>query len=94
MTTRRRFMADFKSRVALEALRGDKTIQEIASSSRIPPLSSGIHLNRLSDSLGPPLISAKERDRTLLKTLNLFANGSKQIMYCGKAIEKLNRMGV
>ena len=31
MTTRRRFTAAFKARVALEALRGDKTIQEIAS---------------------------------------------------------------
>ena len=29
MTKRRRFSADFKARVALEALRGDKTIQEI-----------------------------------------------------------------
>jgi len=27
MTKRRRFTADFKARVALEALRGDKTIQ-------------------------------------------------------------------
>ena len=31
MTIRRRFTADFKAKVALEALRGDKTIQELAS---------------------------------------------------------------
>ena len=31
MTKQRRFTADFKARVALEALRGDKTIQEIAA---------------------------------------------------------------
>ena len=31
MSKRRRFTADFKARAALEALRGDKTIQEIAS---------------------------------------------------------------
>ncbi len=31
MTTRRRFTADFKARVALEALRGDRTVQEIAA---------------------------------------------------------------
>ena len=31
MTKRRRFTADFKAKVALEALRGDKTIQEIAA---------------------------------------------------------------
>ena len=30
MTARRRFAGDFKAKVALEALRGDKTIQEIA----------------------------------------------------------------
>lgn len=30
MTTRRRFTGEFKARVALEALRGDKTVQEIA----------------------------------------------------------------
>ena len=28
MTTRRRFTADFKAKVALEALRGDKTVQD------------------------------------------------------------------
>ena len=37
MTTRRRFTADFKARVALEALRGDKTIQEIASKHKVHP---------------------------------------------------------
>jgi hypothetical protein len=35
MTTRRRFTADFKARVALDALRGDKTIQEIVRWSHI-----------------------------------------------------------
>ncbi len=37
MTTRRRFTADFKARVALDALRGDKTIQEIASRHKVHP---------------------------------------------------------
>ena len=37
MTTRRRFSADFKAKVALEALRGDKTIQEIASKHKVHP---------------------------------------------------------
>ncbi len=32
MTTRRRFTAEFKARVALAALRGDRSIQEIATS--------------------------------------------------------------
>ena len=34
---RRRFSADFKARVALEALRGDKTIQEIAVKHKVHP---------------------------------------------------------
>jgi transposase-like protein len=37
MTTRRRFTGDFKARVALEALRGDKTVQEIASKHKVHP---------------------------------------------------------
>ena len=37
MTKRRRFTAEFKARVALEALRGDKTIQEIAAKHKIHP---------------------------------------------------------
>ena len=37
MTKRRRFTADFKARVALEALRGDKTIQEIAAKYKVHP---------------------------------------------------------
>ena len=37
MTTRRRFTGDFKAKVALEALRGDRTIQEIAARHKVPP---------------------------------------------------------
>ena len=37
MTKRRRFSAEFKAQVALEALRGDKTIQEIAARHRLHP---------------------------------------------------------
>ena len=37
MTTRRRFTADFKAKVALEALRGDRTIQEIAARYKVHP---------------------------------------------------------
>jgi transposase-like protein len=37
MTTRRRFTGDFKARVALEALRGDRTIQEIAAKHKVHP---------------------------------------------------------
>ncbi len=37
MTTRRSFSDDFKAKVALEALRGDRTIQEIASRHKVHP---------------------------------------------------------
>ena len=37
MMTRRRFRAEFKSRVALEALRGDKTVPEIAAQHKVHP---------------------------------------------------------
>ena len=37
MTTRRRFTAAFKARVALDALQGDKTIQEIATKHKVHP---------------------------------------------------------
>ncbi len=37
MRTRRRFSSDFKAKVALEALRGDRTIHEIASRHKVHP---------------------------------------------------------
>jgi transposase len=37
MRTRRRFTAAFKAKVALEALRGDRTIQEIAGEHKVHP---------------------------------------------------------
>lgn len=37
MRTRRRFTSEFKARVALEALRGDKTVQEIAAKHQVHP---------------------------------------------------------
>ena len=37
MTTRHRFTAEFKARVALETLRGDKTVQEIAARHKVHP---------------------------------------------------------
>ena len=37
MSKRRKFTDQFKAKIALEALRGDKTIQEIASKHRVHP---------------------------------------------------------
>ena len=52
MTTRRRFTADFKARVALDALRGDKTIQEIASKHKVHPNQVSAWKRRAVDGLG------------------------------------------
>ena len=37
MAKRRKFTAEFKAKVALEALRGDRTIQEIAARHQVHP---------------------------------------------------------
>ena len=36
-TTRRRFTAEFKAKVAMEALRGDRTVQAIAAKHEVNP---------------------------------------------------------
>ncbi len=48
MTIRRRFTADFKTRVALEALRGDKTVQEIAGKHKVHPNQMPAQLAKLA----------------------------------------------
>ncbi len=53
MSTRRRFSGDFKAKVALEALRGDKTIQEIATRHKIDP-------NQVSTGKQPAMEGMKE----------------------------------
>ncbi len=52
MTTRRRFAADFKAKVALEALHGDKTIQEIATRYKVHPNQVSTWKRRERDGLG------------------------------------------
>ena len=52
MTKRRRFTADFKARVALEGLRGDKTVQEIASKHKVHPNQVSTWKRQAVDGLG------------------------------------------
>jgi len=52
MTERRRFTADFKAKVALEALRGDKTIQEIAIRYKVHPNQVSTWKQQALDGLG------------------------------------------
>ena len=52
MSTRRRLTADFKAKVALEALRGDKTIQEIAARYKVYPNQVSTWKRQAMDGLG------------------------------------------
>jgi len=52
MRTRRRFTADFKAKVALEALRGDRTVQEIAAKHAVHPNQVSAWKRQALDGLG------------------------------------------
>ena len=52
MTKRRRFTGDFKAKVALEAFRGDKTIQEIAARHKVHPNQVSQWKRQAMDGLG------------------------------------------
>jgi transposase-like protein len=63
MRTRRRFTADFKARVALEALRGDKTIQEIAAKHQVHPNQVSAWKRQAMDGLDAVFSNGAEADR-------------------------------
>lgn len=66
MGTRRRFTAEFKARVALEALRGDKTVQEIAARHQVHPNQVSLWKKQAIDGLGAVFSNgadAETRDR-------------------------------
>ncbi len=52
MTKRRRFTADFKAKVALDALRGDLTIQQIATKHKVHPNQVSTWKRQAMDGLG------------------------------------------
>ena len=61
MTTRRRFTADFKAKVALDALRGDRTIQEIAAKHKVHPNQVSTWKRQAMDGLGEVFSNGAER---------------------------------
>jgi len=61
MSKRRRFTADFKARVALEALRGDRTIQEIAVRHKVHPNQVSTWKRQAVDGLGEVFSNGAER---------------------------------
>ena len=63
MTKRRRFTADFKAKVALEALRGDKTIQEIAGRHKVHPNQVSTWKRQAVDGLGEVFSNGVDRVR-------------------------------
>jgi len=63
MTRRRRFTADFKAKVALEALRGDRTIQEIAARHKVHPNQVSTWKRQAMDGLGEVFSNGAEGAR-------------------------------
>ncbi len=61
MTTRRRFTADFKARVALDALRGDRTVQEIAAKHKVHPNQVSTWKRQAMDGLGAVFSNGADR---------------------------------
>ncbi len=61
MTRRRRFTADFKAKVALEALRGDRTIQEIAGKHKVHPNQVSTWKRQAVEGLGAVFSNGAER---------------------------------
>ena len=63
MSKRRRFTGEFKARVALEALRGDKTVQEVASKHKVHPNQVSTWKRQAIEGLGEVFSNGSERER-------------------------------
>ena len=63
MTKRRSFTAEFKAKVALEALRGDRTIQEIASRHKVHPNQVSTWKRQAMDGLGEVFSNGADQAR-------------------------------
>ena len=63
MTTRRRFTTDFKANVALEALRGYRTIQEISARHKVHPNQVSAWKRQAVDGLGSVFSNGADKAR-------------------------------
>ena len=61
MSTRRRFSRDFKAKLALEALREDKTMQEFATRHKVQPNQVSAWKQRAVDGMEGGLLEGGER---------------------------------
>ena len=60
MSKRRRFSGELKAKIALEALRGDRTLQEIASKHQVHPNQVSTWKRQAIDGLGEVFSSGGE----------------------------------
>ena len=67
MSTRRRFSGEFKAKAALEALRGDKTIQEIATRHKIHPNQVSTWKQRAVEGMKEVFSNGAERARGITR---------------------------
>ena len=63
MGKRRRFSGEIKAKIALEALRGDRTLQEIASKHQVHPHQAGTWKRQEIEGLGEVFLSGVEQRR-------------------------------
>ena len=63
MAKRRKFTAEFKAKVALEALRGDRTIQEIAARHQVHPNQVSAWKRQAVDGLGEVFSNGADQAR-------------------------------
>ncbi len=63
MTKRRSFTSVFKAKVALEALRGDRTIQDIAARHKVHPNQVSMWKRQAVDGLGAVFSNGAEKGR-------------------------------
>ena len=63
MTTRRRFTGDFKAKVALDALRGDMTIQEISARRKVHPNQVSTWKRQAMEGLGAMFSNGTDKAR-------------------------------
>lgn len=63
MTARRRFTGEFKARVALDALRGGKTVQEIAARHQVHPNQVSAWKRQAIEGMGTIFSNGAERER-------------------------------
>jgi len=64
MTKRRIFTSEFKAKVSLEALRGDRTIQEIAARHKVHPNQVSTWKRQAIDGLGEVFSGGADRTRS------------------------------